>query len=92
MDLYTFYMYNLVEADLIFANRSLSPRKRLWKKEQTDLAGLARLRWVEKWRYERLADHFGVGRMSIWSFLGQVRYNPKNAALAKRSGVHLLVL
>jgi DNA-binding transcriptional regulator LsrR (DeoR family) len=37
----------------------------LWKKEQIDLAELARLRWVEKWKYERLAAHFGVGRTKI---------------------------
>jgi len=26
---------------------------------------LARLRWVEKWRYERLAEHFEIGRTSV---------------------------
>lgn len=58
--------------------------KALWKKEQIDLAELARLRWVEKWRYERLADHFGVGRTTVRRFLGQIKDNPKIAALAQR--------
>jgi len=37
----------------------------LWKRKQLDLVELARLRWVEKWRYERLAEHFEIGRTSV---------------------------
>ena len=37
----------------------------LWKKEQIDLAELARLRWVEKWKIERIASHAGIGTTSV---------------------------
>jgi len=56
----------------------------LWKKEQIDLAELARLRWVEKWRYERLAEHFGIGRTTVRHFLREIKDNPKIAGLAQR--------
>jgi hypothetical protein len=48
----------------------------LWKKEQIDLAELVRLRWVEKWRYERLAERFGVGRTTVRDLIRQIKASP----------------
>ena len=54
----------------------------LWKKEQIDLAELARLRWVEKWKYERLAEHFGIGRTTVRDFIRQIKTNPAIGGLS----------
>ncbi len=34
-------------------------------KVQINLPELARLRWVEHWSYEKLADYFGLSEVSI---------------------------
>ena len=54
----------------------------LWKKEQIDLAELARLRWVEKWRYERLAVHFDLGRTTIRDWIRRIKADPGLAGLS----------
>ena len=36
-----------------------------WKKEQIDAAELARLRWVEKLGYKRIAARLGVSRSGV---------------------------
>lgn len=53
----------------------------LWKKEQLDLAELARLRWVEKWRYERMAEHFGVSRSMVRDAIRGIKADPRSAGL-----------
>lgn len=53
----------------------------LWKREQLDLAELARLRWVEKWRYERLAGHFGVSRSTVRDAIRGIKANPRAAGI-----------
>lgn len=52
-----------------------------WRKEQIDLVELARLRWVEKWRYERLAAYFGIGRTTVRDFIRQIKANPSLGGL-----------
>ena len=54
----------------------------LWKREQLDPVELARLRWVEKWRYERLAEHFGVSRSMVRDAIGGIKANPTVAGLS----------
>lgn len=53
----------------------------LWKKEQIDLAELARLRWVEKWKRQRLAEHFGIGRTTVRDWLRRIKDKPSLAGL-----------
>jgi len=36
-----------------------------WEREYLDLTELARLRWVEEWKIERLVDYFGVSRTAV---------------------------
>lgn len=48
----------------------------LWKREKLDLAELARLRWVEKWKIERIASHFGAGATAVKRRLIQLRESP----------------
>ena len=55
----------------------------LWKKEQLDLAELARLRWVEKWTRMQIADHFGLSRTTVCNWLRQ-------AQAIRRFGVEVL--
>jgi hypothetical protein len=44
-------------------------------KEQLDLTALARLRWIERWKVARLAEHFGVSAIAINE---RLRVNKKN--------------
>jgi hypothetical protein len=53
----------------------------LWKKEQIDLAELARLRWVEKWSNQRLADYFGMSPTTAKGLLRRIKANPGLAGL-----------
>lgn len=53
----------------------------LWKKEQIDLAELARLRWVEKWKYERLSEHFDIGRSTVRDYIRAIKSYPLLAGL-----------
>jgi hypothetical protein len=53
----------------------------LWRKEQVDLAELARLRWIEKWKRQRLADHFGIGHRTVRSYLRRINADPSLAGL-----------
>lgn len=55
-----------------------------WRKEQIDLVELARLRWVEKWRYERLAEHFGIGRTTVRNFIRDIKAKPSLGGLKAR--------
>ena len=36
-----------------------------WEREYLDLTELARLRWIEHWKIERLADYFAVSPSAI---------------------------
>lgn len=51
-------------------------------KEQIDLVELARLRWVEKWKYERLAEHFGVGRTTVRNWVRRIKATPSLGGLS----------
>jgi len=52
----------------------------LWKRQEIDLAELAKLRWVDNWQVKHLAQHFGVGRTAIGNHLRQL----KSQALPER--------
>jgi len=59
----------------------------LWKREQIDLAELARLRWVERWKYERLANHFGIGRTTVRDLIRQIKATPSLSGLSAKPTV-----
>jgi len=42
----------------------------LWKRQQIDLAELAKRRWVENWTIERLALEYRICRTSVKRYLG----------------------
>jgi hypothetical protein len=58
----------------------------LWKREQLDLVELARLRWVERWRYERLAEYFDVSRSMVRDTIRRIKADPKAAGLRVAPG------
>lgn len=52
-----------------------------WEREYLDLAELARLRWIEEWKIERLAKYFEVSRTAIKERLRCIKNNPKRAGV-----------
>lgn len=58
-----------------------------WRKEQIDLAELARLRWVEKWKYKRLAEHFGVGGNAVRDCVRRIKAQPALGGLSAKPPV-----
>lgn len=53
--------------------------ERQW--EYLDLTELARLRWTEKWKIGRLADHFEISRTALKERLRAIKRNPKRVGL-----------
>ncbi len=60
----------------------------MWKKEQIDLAELARLRWVEKWNIERIASHLGIGTTTLKLRLREIRGVDATAATSRQGVSH----
>ncbi len=52
-----------------------------WEREYLDLAELARLRWIEEWKIERLSKYFEVSRTAIKERLRSIKNNPKRAGV-----------
>lgn len=50
--------------------------KLAWEREYLDLTELARLRWDEEWKIERLADYFEVSRTAFKERLRSIKKNP----------------
>jgi len=50
--------------------------KLAWEREYLDLSELARLRWNEGWKIERLGDYFAVSRTAIKERLRALEKNP----------------
>lgn len=48
-----------------------------WEREYFDLTELARLRWVEGWKIQKLADYYGISKTAIKERLRAVKANPK---------------
>jgi len=44
-----------------------------WKKEQVDLVRLAKLRWVDKLRYEQIGAEMGIGRTKVIAELRKLK-------------------
>jgi hypothetical protein len=59
-----------------------------WKRDAIDYTELARKRWVEKLKMERLAVDLGCGRTAVIRYLGHIRANP---ALVADGKVRLLI-
>ncbi len=59
--------------------------KATWERIYLDLTELARLRWIENWKIEKLADHFEVSRTAVKERLRAIKSNPKCAGLAATS-------
>jgi hypothetical protein len=55
-----------------------------WQREYLDLTELARLRWIEHWRIDRLALHFGVSRTAIEERIRAVKQNPQKYGLTSK--------
>lgn len=52
-----------------------------WKKDNLDLTELARLRWIEKWKIERIAEYFGRSPNFIKKGLRKIEANPDLAKI-----------
>jgi hypothetical protein len=52
-----------------------------WERECIDLAELARLRWIERWKIERIAEHLKVGTTSVKRGLRSIESNPELAKI-----------
>lgn len=55
-----------------------------WKRERVDLAELANLRWIKKWRIERIAAHLDLGTTSVKRELAKIRSQKGQMSLDKR--------
>lgn len=56
--------------------------KLAWEREYLDLTELARLRWVEGWKIERLARYFEVSRTAIKERLRAIKKNPGRVGIS----------
>lgn len=56
--------------------------KLTWERDYLDLTELARLRWIERWKIERLADYFDSSPTAIKERLRSIKKNPKRAGVA----------
>ena len=52
-----------------------------WERIYLDLTELARLRWIENWKIEKLAVHFEVSRTALKERLRAIKSNPKRAGI-----------
>lgn len=52
-----------------------------WEREYLNLTELARLRWIERWKLERLAEHFGVSLTAIKERLRAIKTNPERVSV-----------
>lgn len=55
-----------------------------WKRERVDLAELANLRWIKKWRIERIAAHLDLGTTTVKRHLAEVRGHKTELKLDSR--------
>ena len=55
--------------------------KAAWERIYLDLTELARLRWIENWKIEKLAVHFEVSRTAVSERLRAIKSNPKRAGI-----------
>jgi hypothetical protein len=53
--------------------------KLTWEWDYLDLTELARLRWIEGWKIEKLANHFAVSPTAIKERLRLIKSDPKRA-------------
>jgi hypothetical protein len=53
-----------------------------WEREYLDLSELARLRWVERWKIESLADYFGSSRTAVKERLRAIKREPSRVSVA----------
>ncbi len=58
-----------------------------WEREYLDLTELARLRWIENWKIERLADFYGISMTAIKERLRAIKRNPQRVGLKIPDGV-----
>jgi hypothetical protein len=52
-----------------------------WELQSLDLTELARLRWIERWRIERIAEHFGYSMSGIKGALRKIEADPSRASI-----------
>ena len=50
--------------------------KATWEQEYLDLTELARLRWIEKWKIKKLAEHFFISVTAVEQRLKSIKRNP----------------
>ena len=61
--------------------------KLTWERDYLDLTELARLRWVDGWKIERLADYFDSSSTAIKERLRSIKKNPARAGVVIPSRV-----
>ena len=64
--------------------------KAAWERTYLDLTELARLRWIENWKIEKLADHFEVSRTAVKERPRAIKCNPKRAGLDLKAAVSII--
>ena len=52
-----------------------------WELQSLNLTELARLRWIERWRIERIAEHFGYSMSGIKGALRKIEADPSRASI-----------
>ena len=52
-----------------------------WELQSLDLTELARLRWIERWRIERIAEHFNYSMSGIKGALRKIEADPNRASI-----------
>lgn len=57
-----------------------------WEREYLDLSELARLRWIEHWKIEKLAEYFEASPTAIKERLRRLKKRPLRIAAAISSG------
>ena len=60
----------LVEPDSLTVTETYKVQ---WRQPKTDLCALAKLRWIEKWSVNRLAEHLGKSPETIQMYLCRMR-------------------
>jgi len=53
--------------------------KLTWEREYLDLTKLARLRWIEGWKIQELANYFMVSQSAIKERIRSLKKNPNRA-------------
>lgn len=55
--------------------------KLTWERECLDLTELARLRWIEKWKIKKFAEHFEISTVAVEERLRTIKTDPRRISI-----------